>query len=66
MSRNHTDNPTFDCNQCGKSYARSGNLELHKRTCVGGRESVVASAAKRRHTGDVAQEFKVRRTRKSQ
>ena len=65
MSRNHTDNPILDCNQCGKSYARPGSLELHKRTCVGGRESVVAPAAKRRRTGDVAQEFEVRRTRKS-
>ena len=63
VSRNHTDNPTFNCNQCGKSYARSGNLEMHKRTCTG--PTVAAPAVKRRHTGDVVSEFTVRKTRKS-
>ena len=63
VSRNHADNPTFNCNPCGKSCARSANLEMHKRTCTG--PTVAAPAAKRRRTGDVVSEFTVRKTRKS-
>ena len=40
VDRSHTVNPSFSCNQCGKSFARYGNMELHKRTCTG---SVVAA-----------------------
>ena len=36
VARNHAANPTFNCEQCGKSYSRSGNLEMHKRTCTAG------------------------------
>ena len=64
VGRNHTDNPTFNCNQCGKSYARSGKLEMHKRTCTGP-VAVAAPAVKRRRTGDVVPEFTVRKTQKS-
>ena len=39
---NHTDHPIFDCNQCGKSFARSGNLEKHKRICTGDDVAAVA------------------------
>ena len=45
---NNADNPTFDCDQCGKSYSRSGNLKMHKRTCTGPTVAV-APAAKSYH-----------------
>ena len=63
VARNHTANPTFNCDQCGKSYTVSGNLEMHKRTCTG--PTAAAPAAKRRRTGDVVPEFTGRKTRKS-
>ena len=46
VTRNHTDHPVFDCNQCDRSLARSDNLEKHKRTCPVG--AVAAPAAKKR------------------
>ena len=42
IKRNHTYHPVFDCNQCGRSFARHGNLEKHRRNCTG-----CAPAAKR-------------------
>ena len=60
--RNHTDNPVFNCDQCGKSYSRSGNLEMHKRTCIG---PIVAPAPKRRCTASAVPEFTVRRKKRS-
>ena len=45
VARNHTDQPVIECNQCDRSFARSGNLEKHKRTCTGGQVGVVAPAA---------------------
>ena len=36
LRRNHTAHPAFSCiNQCENSFTRSGNLEMHKRTCTG-------------------------------
>ena len=61
VKKSHADHPVISCNQCGKSFTRSGNLMMHKRTCVG----APAPAVKRHRIGDVAPEFKVRRTRKS-
>ena len=60
VARNHADNPTFDCDQCGKLYSRSGNLEMHKRTCTGPTVDV-APAAKRHHTAAAPPEFAVQR-----
>ena len=56
----------FDCGQCEGSFARSDNLEKHKRTCTGGQVTVpvVDPAAKKRRIG-VAPEFKLRKTRQS-
>ena len=54
VARNHTYNPAFNCDQCGKSYSRSGNLEMHKRP-------IVAPAPKRRRTASAVPEFTVRR-----
>ena len=67
VTRNHTDHPIFVCNQCEKLFARSGNLEKHKRTCTGDAVAAVAvpvaaPAAKKRR---IASEFKLRTTRKS-
>ena len=53
--RNHT---ALNYDQCGRSYSRSGNLEMHKRTCTG---SIVAPAPKRRRTAPAVPEFKARR-----
>ena len=52
------------CNwdQCGKSYSRSGNLEMHRRTCTG---PIVAPAPKRRRTASAVPEFTVRRKRRA-
>ena len=61
VARNHTDNPAFNCDQCGRSHARSGNLEMHKRTCTG---PIVASAPKRR-TASAVPEFTVRRKKRA-
>ena len=36
VRRNHTDHPVFDCSQCGRSFARHGNLEKHRRNCTDG------------------------------
>ena len=58
VTRNHTDNPAFNCDQFGRSYSKSGNLEMHKRTCTG---PIVAPAPKRRHTAFAIPEFTVRR-----
>ena len=55
--RSHTDNPAFTCNQCGKSFARYGNMELHKRTCTG--PVVASSAVERRSISAVTPEFAV-------
>ena len=63
VSRNHTDNPVFSCNQCERMFARSDNLEKHKRTCVAGR--VTAPAVKRRRINGVTPECVLRRTRRS-
>ena len=60
VTRNHTDNPVFSSNQCGKSYARSSNLEMHKRTCTGP-AAVAAPAAERQRTDGVVPEFVVRK-----
>ena len=69
VRRNHTSHPVFSCDQCERSFARSNNLEKHKRTCTDARVAVVpvtAPAAKKRRTGHgVAPEFKLRKTRKS-
>ena len=64
VTRNHTDHPVFDCGQCERSFARSGNLEKHKRICSGGTVVVPVSAptAKKRR---IAPEFKLRKTCKS-
>ena len=67
VTRNHTDYPVFDYDQCGKSFARSGNLEKHKRTCTGDAVVAVAvpvatPAAKKRRIGT---EFKLQKTHKS-
>ena len=35
VRRNHTNHPVFDCSQCGRSFARHGNLEKHRRNCTG-------------------------------
>ena len=65
VTRYHN-NPVFSCNQYGKSYDRSSNLVMHKRTCTGPvAVAVAAPAVKRRRTGDVVPEFTVRKTRKS-
>ena len=64
VGRNHTANPAFSCDQFQKTFARSNNLELHKRTCVG-RVAVAAPAAKRRRAGDIVSEGTVRKTRRS-
>ena len=61
-ARNHTDSPAFNCNQCGKSYSMSGNLEMHKRTCTG---PIVAPAPKRRRTASDVPEFTVRRKKRA-
>ena len=61
-ARNHTDNPVFNCVQCGKSYSRSGNLEMHKRTCIG---PIVAPAPKRRRTASAVPEFTVPRKKRT-
>ena len=60
VTRNHTAHQVFSCNQCERSFARSGNLENHKRTCTGGAVAVpvAAPAAKKRRIG-VAPEFKL-------
>ena len=58
VAKNHTDNPAFNCDQCGRSYSRSGNLEMHKRTCTG---PIVAPAPKKRRTASAIPEFTVRR-----
>ena len=34
VRRNHTEHPVFDCSQCGRSFARHGNLEKHRRNCT--------------------------------
>ena len=62
VARNHTDNPAFNCDQCGRSYSRSGNLEMHKRTCTG---PIVAPAPKRRRTASAVPEFTVRRKKRA-
>ena len=65
VTRSHTDHPVFSYNQCAGSFARSDNLEKHKRSCTGGQVVAVAvPAAKKRRIG-VAPEFKLRKTRKS-
>ena len=64
VTRNHIDHPAFDCNQCDRSFARSGNLEKHKRICTDGQVAVVAPSAKNRRVG-VATKFKLQKTRKS-
>ena len=63
--RNHTARPVFSCDQCERSFARSSNLEKHKRASTGGQVAVavVAPAAKKRCIG-VAPEIKLRKTRK--
>ena len=65
VTRNHTAHPLFSCNQCERSFARSGNLKKHKQTCTGGRVAVpdAAPAAKKRRIG-VASEFKLRKSSK--
>ena len=67
VARNHTDHPIFDCNQCGKSFARSGNLEKHKRSYTGDAVAAVAVpvAAPTDKKGRIASEFKLRKTHKS-
>ena len=62
VARNHTDNPAFNCDQRGRSYSRSGNLEMHKRTCTG---AIVAPAPKMRRTASAFPEFTVRRNERS-
>ena len=62
VARNHTDNPAFNCDQCGRSYSRSGNLEMHKRTCTG---PIVAPAPERRRTASAGPEFTVRRKKRA-
>ena len=62
VARNHTDNPAFNCDQCGRSYSRSGNLEMHKRTCTG---PTVAPAPKRRRTVSAVPEFTVRKMKRA-
>ena len=57
--RSHTGNPSFSCNQCGKSFGRYGNMELHKRTCTG--PVVAAAPAVERRADGVVPEFAVRR-----
>ena len=52
----------FNCDQCGRSYSRSGNLEMHKRTCTG---PIVAPAPKRRRTASAVPEFTVRRKKRA-
>ena len=74
VARNHTGHPVFDCVQCDRSFARSGNLEKHKRTCTDG--AVAAPAAKKRRIDGsvpvavakkrcIGSEFKLQKTRKS-
>ena len=58
MSQGIIHNPAFNCDQCGRSYSRSGNLEMHKRTCTG---PIVAPALKRPRTASAVPEFTVRR-----
>ena len=64
--RNHADHPVFDCSQCDRSFARSGNLEKHNRTCTGqvsaARVDGVVPLAKKRR---IAPEFKLQKTCKS-
>ena len=62
VARNHTDNPAFNSDQYGRSYSRSGNLEMHKRTCTG---PIVAPAPKRRRTASAVPEFTVRRKKRA-
>ena len=62
VERNHTDNPAFNGDQCGRSYSRSGNLEMHKRTCTG---PIVAPAPKRRRSASAVPEFTVRRKKRA-
>ena len=62
VARNHTDNPAFNCDQCRRSYSRSGNLEMHKRTCTG---PIVAPAPKRPRTASAVPEFTVRRRKRA-
>ena len=50
-TRNHTDHSVFGCGQCERSFARSANLEKHKRTCTGGQVTVAVPAAKKRRVG---------------
>ena len=63
VTRNHVDKQIFGCNQCGKSYARSANLELHKRTCTGA--VAAALAVERRSISALTPEFAVRKKRRS-
>ena len=66
VTRNHTDHPIFDCGQCERSFARSGNLEKHKRTCTGGDVVVpVAAPATKKRRIAVSPEFKLRKPRNS-
>ena len=62
VARNHTDNPAFNCDECGRSYSRSGNMEMRKRTCTG---PIVAPAPKRRRTASAVPEFIVRRKKRA-
>ena len=62
VARNHADNPSFNCDQCVRSYSRSGNLKMHKRTCNG---PIVAPAPKRRRTDSAVPEFTVRRKKRA-
>ena len=65
VCRNYTAHPAFRCTQCEKSFARSYHLEMHKRTCVGGRVTAAAPAAKKRRITGVTPEFVVRKTLRS-
>ena len=37
--------PTSSCDQCGKSFAESDNLEWHRPNCTGNRTTAAAAAA---------------------
>ena len=52
VNGNNTDHPVFDCSQCGRSFARHGNLEKHRRSCTDG-----APAAKRQRVPVAVPEF---------